>query len=137
MRPAMMLLPLAFVSAMWGGAVSANEPSEQRIELAIRDSTYVKTKTTPIRMELPVTIVIRNEDTIRHGFTSSLLKGVALEGQGEGIDFYGRGIEGVHIEPGRTVLLRMIVPTQGSFSFHCDLHSEMQGEVYLLEVPIA
>jgi len=117
--------------------VAALEPQEQTIEITIRDSTYVKTKVTPIRAEIPVAIVIRNEDQIRHGFTSPMLKGLAVEGEGEGIDFYGRGIDGVHIGPGKTVVLRLLVPAQGSFQFHCDLHSDMQGEVYLLDVPVA
>ena len=117
--------------------VSAIEPVEQRIEITIQDSTFLKTKTMPIRAELPVAIVIRNEDTIRHGFTSPMLKGLAVEGEGEGIEFYGRGVDGVHIGAGKTVVLRLIVPHQGSLSFHCDLHSDMQGEVYLLDVPVA
>jgi hypothetical protein len=113
------------------------EPAEQTIDITIRDSTYLKTKTTPIRAELPIVIAIRNEDHIRHGFTSPMLKGLSVEGEGDGVDFYGRGIDGVHIGPGKTVRLRLIVPHQGSLSFHCDLHSDMQGELYLLEVPVA
>lgn len=120
-----------------GSPVFSLEPQEQTIEITIRDSTYVKTKVTPIRAEIPVAIVIRNEDQVRHGFTSPMLKGLAVEGEGEGIDFYGRGIDGIHIGPGKTVVLRMLVPAQGSFQFHCDLHSDMQGEVYLLDVPVA
>jgi hypothetical protein len=117
--------------------VSAIEPGEQRVEITIQDATFLKTKTMPIRAELPLVIVIHNDDNIRHGFTSPMLKGLAVEGEGEGIDFYGRGIDGVHIGPGKTVSLRLIVPHQGSLPFHCDLHSDMQGEVYLLDVPVA
>jgi hypothetical protein len=134
---------------VWGAVVSlgllaaveaeapAIEPTEQRIEITIQDSTFLKTKTMPIRAELPVVMVIRNDDTIRHGFTSPMLKGLAVEGEGEGIEFYGRGVDGVHIGPGKTVMLRLVVPHQGGFPFHCDLHSDMQGEVYLLDVPVA
>jgi len=131
------LVILAAVMTAGLGPAAAPEPSDQRIELTIRDSTYLKTKTMPIRPELPVTIVIHNEDTIRHGFASPLLPGLAVEGEGEGIEFYGRGIEGVHVGPGKTVNLRLIVPYQGSFPFHCDLHSDMKGEMYLLQVPVA
>lgn len=127
------------LQVIWGAGhqVSALDPQEQRIEITIRDSTYLKTKTTPIGAELPVSIVIHNEDTIRHGFTSPMMTGLAVEGEGEGIEFYGRGIDGVHIGPGKTVTLRMLVPSQGTFTFHCDLHSDMKGELYLLEVPVA
>lgn len=120
-----------------GYQASALNPQEQRIEITIRDSTYLKTKITPIRAELPVEIVIHNEDHVRHGFASPMMTGLAVEGEGEGIEFYGRGIDGVHIGAGKTVMLRMLVPSQGIFSFHCDLHSDMQGELYLLEVPVA
>lgn len=119
------------------GGVAAIEPAEQRIELTIQDSTYLKTKTMPIRSDLPVTIVIHNEDKVRHGFTSPVLSGLYVEGGGEGIEFFGRGTQGVHIGPGKTVELRMIVPFQGSFPFHCDLHTDMKGELYLLQVPVA
>jgi len=131
---------LVLLAGSIAGAVErsiAIEPVEQRIELTIRDSTYLKTKTVPIRSDLPVTIVIHNEDPVRHGFVSPALSGLAVEGAGEGIEFFGRGIDGVHIGSGKTVQLRLIVPYQGSFSFQCDLHSDMKGEVYLLQVPVA
>lgn len=127
---------MAAVTVAAGGA-AAIEPGEQRIELTIRDSTYLKTKTMPIRSDLPVTIVIHNEDTVRHGFTSPLLAGVYVEGEGEGIEFFGRGLQGIHIGPRKTAELRMIVPSQGSFPFHCDLHTDMKDELYLLQVPVA
>jgi hypothetical protein len=119
------------------GGAAAIEPAEQRIELTIRDSTYLKTKTMAIRPELPVTIVIHNEDTVRHGFTSPLLSGLYVEGEGEGIEFFGRGLQGIHIGPGKTAELRLVVPSQGSFPFHCDLHTDMKDELYLLQVPVA
>ncbi len=130
-----MLAALAALTISAGAA--AIEPGEQRIELTIRDSTYLKTKTMPIRADLPVTIVIHNEDTIRHGFSSPVLAGVYVEGGGEGIEFFGRGTQGIHIGPGKTAELRLIIPFQGSFPFHCDLHTDMKDELYLLQVPVA
>jgi hypothetical protein len=62
--------------------VSAIEPGEQRVEITIQDSTFLKTKTTQIRAELPLVSVIHNDDKIRHGFTSAMLKGLAVEGEG-------------------------------------------------------
>lgn len=35
---------------------------EQRIEIAIRNSTYMRTKTVPIRGEMPMVLVVCNED---------------------------------------------------------------------------
>ena len=117
-------------------APSAIDPSEQRIELTIRDSIYIPTKVTPIQAGFPVTISIRNDDDKRHGFTSPMLKGLLVKGEADDVEFYGRGIDGVHIGPGKTALIQVIVPQQGALKFQCDLHSEMQGELYLLDVPV-
>ncbi len=134
---ALSLLVLLSIPMVVDRRLHALEPQQEAIEITIRDSTFVKTKTTPIRPELPIAIIIHNDDSIRHGFTSPMLKGLLVEGDAEGVDFYGRGVDGVHIKPGKTVTLRMLVPAQGSFPFNCDLHSDMQGELYLLQVPVA
>ncbi len=122
----------------WGdGGSSASGVQEQRIEITIRDSTFLRTKTAPIHPGFPIVIVIRNEDNIRHGFTSSMLAGLSIHGEGEGIESYGKGIEGFYIGPGKTLTIRFITQHQGRFTFQCDLHPDLKGEIYLLEVPVA
>ncbi len=115
----------------------ASGAQEQRIEITIRDNTFLRTKTAPIHPGFPIVIVIRNEDNIRHGFTSSMLTGLAVHSEGEGIESYGKGIDGFYVGPGKTLTIRFIAQQQGRFTFQCDLHRDLKGEIYLLEVPIA
>lgn len=115
----------------------AAQTREQRIEITIRDSTFLRTKTMPIHPGFPTVIVIRNEDNIRHGFTSPMLTGLSIHGEGEGIESYGKGIDGFYVGPGKTLTIRFITQHQGQFTFQCDLHPDLKGEVYLLEVPVA
>lgn len=115
----------------------AAQTREQRIEITIRDSTFLRTKTMPIHPGFPTVIVIRNEDNIRHGFTSSMLAGLSVHSEGEGIESYGKGIDGFYVGPGKTLMIRFITQQQGQFTFQCDLHPDLKGEIYLLEVPVA
>ena len=115
----------------------AVEVREQRIVITIRDSTFLRTKTMPIHPGFPTVIVIRNEDNIRHGFTSSMLAGLSIHGEGEGIESYGKGIDGFYVGPGKTLLIRFITQHHGQFTFECDLHRGLKGEIYILEVPVA
>jgi hypothetical protein len=57
--------------------------------------------------------------------------------EGEGLSTYGKGFEGMYVEPGKTLVIRLAVERSGRLTFHCDLHPEMQGELFLLEVPAA
>ncbi len=109
---------------------------EPRIEIAIRDFTYVRTKMEPIRAGTPMVFVIHNEDAVRHGFISPLFLGRSVQGEGEGIEAFGTGIEGFHLDPGKTLAIRLTPDRQGKMTFRCDLHPEVQGELYLLDVPV-
>jgi hypothetical protein len=109
---------------------------EPRIEISIKDFTYVRTKMQPIRAGVPMMFVVHNEDSVRHGFISPLFPGLPVHGEGEGIAVFGKGIEGFHLDPGKTVAIRLTPGKQGKIAFHCDLHPEVQGELYLLDVPV-
>jgi plastocyanin len=85
----------------------------------------------------PTVIVLRNQDRIRHGFTSELFKGLLVMGEGEGVIAYGKGVEGFYVDPGKTLVLRFRMDKPGSYAFRCDLHPAMKGELYMLEVPTA
>lgn len=124
------------VGAMPGGTSEATSVQEQRIEIAIRDSVYVRTKTTPIVAGVPTTLLIRNEDPVRHGLVSPMFAALSIRVEAEGIEVFGKGIEGVHLAPGKTLVMRVTPERQGKVTFHCDLHPDVQGEVYLLGAPI-
>lgn len=48
----------------------------------------------------------------------------------------GKGIEGVHLDPGKTLVIRLTPEQQGKITFRGDLNPSVQGEVYLLDVPV-
>ena len=135
------LVALACLVVFQAGSVQATDSTEmaqeQRIEIVIRDSAFLLTKPAPIRPGLPTVIVLRNEDIIRHGFTSAMLSGILIHGEGEGIAVYGKGVEGFYVDPGKTLVLRLTAERPGSYTFRCDLHPQMKGEFFLLEVPTA
>jgi hypothetical protein len=114
-------------------AMAVEEP---RIEIAIRDFKYVRTKMQPIRAGVPMAFIIHNEDATRHGFVSSLFADRFVQGGGEGIEAFGQGIEGFHLDPGKTLVIRLTPDRQGKMTFRCDLHPDVEGELYLLDVPV-
>jgi plastocyanin len=121
-----------------GDALSAVQAAqEQRVELIIRDSAFLLSQPAPMRLGLPTVIILRNQDIIRHGFTSPMLIGLVVHGEGEGVVSYGKGVEGFYVDPGKTLIIRFTTERPGSFSFRCDLHTQMKGELFLLEVPTA
>ena len=126
-------LPVSGIDAQ-SDALTAQE---QRIEIIIRDYTFMLTQPSPVRLHAPTVIIIRNQDIVRHGFTSPMMAGLLLHGEGEGIAAYGKGVEGFYVDPGKTLVIRFTTGGTGSYSFRCDLHPQMKGELYLLEIPAA
>ncbi len=110
---------------------------EQRIDLTIRNYEFLLTQPAPIRPGIPTVIILRNQDILRHGFTAPVLAQLALRVEGEGVAAYGKGVEGVYVDPGKTLVIRFTPDRVGNYSFRCDLHPGMKGELYLLEIPAA
>jgi plastocyanin len=111
--------------------------NEQRVEIVIRNYEFQLTQPSPIRLHQPTIIILRNQDIVRHGFASPMLLQLMVQGEGEGIAAYGKGIEGFYVDPGKTLVVRFVPERAGKYSFHCDLHPKMTGELYLLEIPAA
>ncbi|MEW6544722.1 MAG: hypothetical protein AB1411_14080 [Nitrospirota bacterium] len=140
--PRSTVLGLVLVTALLAtGAADAISPAqiaeEQRIEVIIRNYEFQLTQPTPIRRGLPAVIILRNQDIVRHGFTSAALGGLLVHGEGEGIASYGKGLEGFYVDPGKTLVIRFTTERPGSFSFRCDLHPQMKGEIFQMEIPSA
>ncbi|HSE59086.1 MAG TPA: hypothetical protein VLA99_10325 [Nitrospiraceae bacterium] len=110
---------------------------DQQIELKIHDYRFVQVHVVPLHPGFPAEIVVTNEDNVRHGFTSPFFLGLHLEGEGEGVVSYGKGLDGFYLDPGKTLTIRFIMPQPGRFTFRCDIHKDMEGEIYLLEIPVA
>ena len=124
-----------------GSGVDAQSPAqvlpEQRLEIVMRDYDFQLVKPTPVQPGLPTVIIVRNQDIVRHGFYSAMLAGILVQGEGEGVAAYGKGIEGFYVEPGKTLVIRFNNQRAGKYSFRCDLHPSMNGEAYVMEVPAA
>jgi len=140
---AVMLVGLAgsLLMSFSGSGVGAQSPAqslpEQRIEIVIRDYDFQVLKPAPVQPGLPTVIILRNQDIVRHGFYSAMFQGILVQGEGEGVAAYGKGVEGFYVDPGKTLVLRFNNQRVGKYSFRCDLHPNMKGEVYVMEVPAA
>ncbi len=110
---------------------------EQRVEIIIRNSEFLIPERGGLQFGLPTVIILRNQDIIRHGFTSPILGGLSVQGGGEGITAYGKGLEGFYVDAGKTLVIRFTPDRQGRYEFRCDLHPQMRGEVFLLEMSTA
>jgi hypothetical protein len=110
---------------------------EQRVDIIIRNSEFLISERVGLQFGLPTVIVLRNQDIIRHGFTSPILGGLSVQGEGEGIMAYGKGMEGFYVDMGKTLVLRFTADRKGRYEFRCDLHPQMRGEVFLLEMSTA
>jgi hypothetical protein len=110
---------------------------EQRIDITIRNYEFQLNQPSSIRLHTPTFIILRNQDIVRHGFASPMLMHMLVQGEGEGVAAYGKGIEGFYVDAGKTLVIRFVPERAGNYSFKCDLHPQMKGELYLLEVPAA
>ncbi|PJA78654.1 MAG: hypothetical protein CO149_02850 [Nitrospirae bacterium CG_4_9_14_3_um_filter_51_5] len=133
------ILSLALVTTLLvldGWLFTIAQAIEVEIALTIRDSQYTKTKWAPSPEGASVVLTIKNEDAIRHGFTSQLFQNLLVRTFSDGAQIYGKGIEGLYLDPGATIQLRFQVDRPGDYEFKCDLHPSMQGELLLLHVEV-
>jgi cupredoxin-like protein len=112
----------------------AGAQSEQRIDVTIQDYTFVLTKQIPLRLGVATVISIRNVDRERHDFGSSMFNGISTKVESGGTTSYGRGIEGVFLEPKRDAVIRFTLDRPGRYEFRCSIHPTMKGELLLLNV---
>ncbi|HEY5648304.1 MAG TPA: hypothetical protein VIU33_02310 [Nitrospiria bacterium] len=109
------------------------EPVEGEVRIEIRDSTFIF-KGGTFRPNEQNIILLSNEDPARHGFTSEAFPQMKVEVEGEFGEVYGKGIQGIYINPGETLELRVTPAQAGKISFRCDLHPKMEGEFLVLSI---
>ena len=110
--------------------------SAKKIEIVIKDKAatvlggYVVTGD-------PTEIVVRNEDTVTHGFNSSLFEPndkVVISG---GYLAEGKGPHAYRVDAGKTMFLKFTPPKReehSSLSFWCDMHYTVRGEMLVMEL---
>ena len=139
------LIPLAVgvvsVVVISAGMPSTGEADEGKIEVTIKDDGYhVKGHTTPGAV---TRIVLRNEGTMTHGFSSRIMKDVPVRAEGEAKEVIAHGVKSFHVDAGKVATLVFTKPVKHDpatgiseteqYGFWCDLHPHMKGEFLIVE----
>jgi plastocyanin len=106
------------------------------VEVVIRNSTF-EFHGGILKPNEPAVIHLQNTDDIRHGFMSSLFENVEVEVETAGGVVYGKNIRGVHVDPGEAIEIRFTPLMSGQYTFRCDLHPKMKGELLVLSIGTA
>lgn len=114
-----------------GGFPSALAQPEQQIHVTIRNYTFETTQM-PIQLHVPTVIYLRNTDEVRHDFGSEVFEGSHTRVEAANAISYGRGIQGVYIEPRGDVAIRFTIEKPGRYQFKCSIHEGMEGEILLM-----
>ena len=120
-------------AAVWSlfTGLPVQSQSEQTVEVVIKDSTFI-TKQNVLRLGLPTTITIKNEDSQRHDFGSTMFEGILTKIEKDGVSVYGRGLSGVMLDAKRDAVIRFNMERPGRHTFRCSIHPNMKGEWLLL-----
>jgi hypothetical protein len=113
-----------------------------KVELTIKDREHGY-ETVGFTMPGQETIVVvRNEDTVTHGFASPLFKGIPVRMEG-GVEVVAKNFRSFHVDPGKTMVLQFATASSNFDQFGaaesvrhavwCDIHPEVKGEVYVIE----
>ena len=130
---AILFLPVVF---LFGHFPDLMAQESTRVEIVIRNFTF-EFQGGALRPNIPGTIVLRNMDKVKHGFTSSFLQELDVQVESAGVTTYGKGIKGVYIGPGETLQIHLLPNREGKFTFRCDIHPDMKGELIFLSVNAA
>ncbi|MGZ8383148.1 MAG: hypothetical protein ACXWWE_03970 [Nitrospira sp.] len=140
-----LLVPLAVglvsVAGISAGMPSTAQAEEGKIEVTIKDDGYhVKGHTTPGEL---TRIVLRNEGSMTHGFSSRIMKDVPVRAEGDAKEVIAHGVKSFHVDAGKTAVLVFTKsskhdPASGiseteQYGFWCDIHPHMRGEFLIVE----
>lgn len=112
-----------------------------KIEIVMQDRGYeVKGHSVP---DSVTAIVLRNQDTETHGFSSPLFKDLVIRAEGDAIEVKKNGIRSYHVPAGKTATLYFskasrVDPSTGirettQYPFRCDIHPDMKGAFLVVE----
>ncbi|MFI5305150.1 MAG: cupredoxin domain-containing protein [Nitrospiria bacterium] len=127
------MLMLLAISSLSAYSADPLTQASGLIEINIRNSTY-EFQGGILKMDRPAVIVIHNLDSITHGFSSPLFEELEIQVESNGVTSIGKGIKTVHIGSGKTVRIHFLPNRPGKFSFRCDLHPNMKGELLILSI---
>ena len=132
------VISLAIIPVSSAADIRCPVPAEhaKKIEIIIKDGTS-KVISGYAMIGSPNEIVVRNEDTITHGFNSSVFTDnmeVKMEG---GYLAVGQGPHVFRVDAGKTMVLKFTLSRQegsATFAFWCDMHPSVKGEVLVVEI---
>jgi hypothetical protein len=150
-RSTLFAMSLAIVPLMaWSGRTDVvyaqakgMEAPPSKVEITIRDRQHGY-ETVGITMPSHDTIiVVRNQDSVTHGFASTLFKDIPVKVEG-GTEVRGKQFRSFHVDAGKTMTLRFATApsnfdplTGGAESLRhalwCDIHPEVKGELFVIE----
>jgi len=142
MALAVMMLPGTGTTTLYAQAPGMGAPSS-KVEITIKDREHGY-KTVGVTMPSQnTTIVVRNEDTVAHGFASNLFKNIPVRVEG-GTEVQGKHFKSFHVDAGKTMTLHFAtVPSKSDpatgiaetmrYALWCDIHPEVKGELYVIE----
>ncbi|MCA9454792.1 MAG: hypothetical protein KC587_11775 [Nitrospira sp.] len=115
------------------GMSSPSAQLVQEVIVTIEGYTFQTTQM-PLQLDTETIIYIANKDTVRHDFGSDMFLNTLTHVDSHGVVTYGKGVEGVLLEPGQEASIRLMLNHSGRFQFQCSIHKEMKGEILLLTV---
>ena len=124
---------LAMGFFLLGGVSLSNAQFIQEVNVTIEGYTF-RTTQTPLELNAETVIHIKNMDDVRHDFGSHMFLNTLTHVESNGVVTYGKGVEGVYLEPGQEASIRLILDHPGRFQFQCSIHQDMKGEILLLTV---
>lgn len=119
----------------------SQKPETAKIEIIMQDQGYhVKGHSLPDTL---TAIVLRNQDTETHGFSSPSFKDMVIRTEGDAKEVKTKGIRSYHVPAGKTATLYFtqasrVDPSTGiretsQYPFKCDIHPNMKGEFLVIE----
>lgn len=125
---------LSVTWALWGGVdLPLWSQPEQVVEVTIKDFKFL-TKQGTLRLGVSTVIKVKNEDAERHDFGSTMFEGIPTQVERDGVVVYGRGVGGIFLDAKREAVLRFNMSRPGRHEFRCSIHSNMTGELLMLNV---
>ena len=124
---------IAIMLLLGGGIALSNAQSPQEVKVTIEGYRFQTTQM-PLQLHTDTLITIKNKDDVRHDFGSTMFLNTLTHVESNGVVTYGKGVEGVYIDPDQETSIHLVLDRPGRFKFQCSIHKDMKGEILLLTV---